>query len=67
MQQRCVGQGMLESIKWSLSDVIPDERGVFMQQSHESFSYLNVVTNETVKEVCFSLQNLELGQTSRWG
>jgi hypothetical protein len=67
MQQRCMGQGMLESIKQSLIDVIPDERGVFLQQSHESFSYLSVVTNETAKEFFFSLQTLELVQIGRWG
>jgi hypothetical protein len=67
MKQRSVGQCMLKIMKRSLSSVIPDERGIFLQQSNESFSDLNVVTNEAMKKVCFPLQTLELLQVVRWG
>jgi hypothetical protein len=41
---------------------IPDERGIFLQQSHESFSDFGVFANEEAKKFFLPLQTLQLSE-----
>ena len=57
---------MFKIIKGALGLVIPEERGVLLEETHITVRFLCKIAHEMAEKVCLSLKNLEFKEIS-WG